>query len=108
MPKDIKMLRDHHVSLHGFDVDKWLAGEIHRGVPDALADDLIHPKTLAAIEITGDKKADAAAQIDAEAEAKSRADDAAAAEALKEAAAKAALEAAKAATGAGAPKPPKA
>jgi hypothetical protein len=107
MPKNIKMLRDHHVSLHGYDVEKWLAGEIHRDVPDALADDLTHPQTLAAIEITGDKKTDAAAQSDAEAEAKARAEEAVAAEALKEAAAKAALEAAKAATGAGAPKPPK-
>jgi len=108
MPKTLKMLRNHKVSLHGYDVEDWLKGEIHENVPDGLADDLTHPQTLAAIEITGDKKADAAAQSDAEAEAKARADEAAAAEALKEAAAKAALDAAKAATGASAPKPPKA
>jgi FKBP-type peptidyl-prolyl cis-trans isomerase len=107
MPKTIKMLKDFAVSPNGYDVEKWLKGEVKRNVPDALADDLIHEQTLAAIEVTGDKKADAEAEEDAHAEAERRAKEAAAAEAAKEAAAKAALDAAKAASG-GAPKPPKA
>lgn len=107
MPKTIKMLKDFPVSPNGYDVEKWLRGEVKKNVPDALADELTHPQTLAAIEVTGDKKADAEAEQDAAAEADRRAKEAAAAESLKEAAAKAALDAAKAATGA-APKPPRA
>ncbi|WP_159728376.1 hypothetical protein [Methylosinus sp. Ce-a6] len=108
MPKTIKMLKNFSVSPNGYDVEKWLKGEVKRNVPDALADDLTDEQTLAAIEVTGDKKADAEAEDGAKAEAERRAKEAAAAEALKEAAAKAALDAAKNAGGGGAPKPPKA
>lgn len=107
MPKTIKMLKDFPVSPNGYDVEKWLKGEVKRNVPDALADDLTHDQTLAAIEVTGDRAADKQAEVDATAEAERRAKEAAVADAAKEAAAKAALEAAKAASG-GAPKPPKA
>lgn len=106
MPKTIKMLKDFPVSPNGYEVEKWFKGDVKKNVPDALADELTHGQTLAAIEVTGDRAADKQAEVDAAAEAERRAKDAAAAEAAKDAAAKAALEAAKAA--AGAPKPPKA
>jgi hypothetical protein len=105
MPKTIKMLKDFSVSPNGYDVEKWLKGEVKKNVPDALSDELTHPQTLAAIEVTGDRAADKEAEQDAIAEAERRANEVAAGEALKEAAAKAALDAAK---GAQAPKAPKA
>ncbi|TDX61933.1 hypothetical protein EDE12_11234 [Methylosinus sp. sav-2] len=108
MPKTIKMLIDKLVSPNGYDTEMWRQNEVKRNVPDALADDLTHSQTLAAIEVTGNKKTDAEAEEDALAEAERRAKEAAAAQALQEAAEKAALDAVKAAQSGGAPKPPKA
>ncbi|WP_018266517.1 hypothetical protein [Methylosinus sp. LW4] len=108
MPKTIKMLIDKLVSPNGYDTEMWRKDEVKHNVPDALADDLTHKQTLAAIVVTGNAKTDAAAEEGALEEAERRAKDAAAAQALQEAAEKAALEAVKAAQSGAAPKPPKA
>ncbi|MDJ0449239.1 hypothetical protein [Methylocystis sp. JR02] len=105
MSKTIKMLKDTRVSPNGHDVEMWRKGEVKENVRDDVADDLTHEQTLAAIEVTGDRKADAESEKDALDEMSRRADEAAAAVALKGAAEKAALDAAK---GAQAPKAPRA
>ena len=58
-----------------------------------LADDLIHPQTLAAIEVTGNKRVDEKAELDALAEQERRDKEAAAAATLSAAAETAALAA---------------
>lgn len=95
MPKTIEMLRDMAVSPRGYDNEKWLKGEVHENVPDALADDLTAPQTLAAIEVTGDAKTDAAAKKEAGAAAHALAQSQAEAAALADAAAQAAQNAVK-------------
>lgn len=57
------MLRDFAVSPNGHQVEKWLNGEVHDNVPEALAEDLI--VSLIAVEVTGNRKRDE--QLEAEA-----------------------------------------
>lgn len=92
--KTIKMLKDFMVAVDGFTVVKWLKGEIKEDVPDHVADDLTHEQTLAAVEVTGNKKDDAAAEAEAVAAQKDKDDAEAAAKILEEAQVRAALEAA--------------
>ena len=54
MPKNIKMLKDTAVSPNGYDVEKWLAGEVHYDVRDDVAADLMDPATGAAVEVAAE------------------------------------------------------
>jgi hypothetical protein len=96
MPKTIKLLEDRFVAADGFTVEKWLKGEVRENVPDAVADDLTHPLTLSAIEVTGNDKADAKAEDAALAAAAQKAADIAEAATLQAASEQAALKAVKA------------
>ncbi len=73
----IKMLKDFKVAPDGYTVETWHEGEI-KEAPLALAADLCHSSTVAAVEWTGDKKTDDAALAAAAIAAKKLADQAAA------------------------------
>lgn len=60
--KTIKMLRRMKVSLNGFTVETWNAGQVYENVPDDIAADLTHTQTLAAILVTGNERRDAQAE----------------------------------------------
>ena len=95
MPKTIKLLEDRFVAPDGFTVEKWLKGEVHENVPDAVADDLTHPLTLSAVEVTGDAKADSKAEAESIAAAAQKAADDLAAATLQAASEQAAIKAVK-------------